>query len=74
MLFIRDFKIPNRKYYLANIRYYNIDYFLCFYRSICYYLKKQVVIKKKLVNKKKLFNFCYLTLCNIVKKNFEIIK
>lgn len=53
MLFKKDFKILNRKYYLANTRYYNINYLLLsFYYSIYYHLKKQVVVSNKMVNKK----------------------
>lgn len=39
-LFTRNFKIPNKKYYLTNVEYYNIDYFLYLYHSIYYYLRK----------------------------------
>lgn len=73
-LFAKDFKISNKNYYLANARYYNTDYFLCPYYSICYYLKKQAVMGKKLVNKEELFNFCHLSLCNVVERIFGVIK
>lgn len=39
-LFIRNFKILDRKYYLTDTRYYNIDYLLCLYYDIYYHLKK----------------------------------
>lgn len=39
-LFNIDFSILDEKYYLINARYYNMNYFLCFYHEIYYYLKK----------------------------------
>ena len=56
MLFTRDFKIPNGKYYFADIRHYNMDNLLYPYCDVCYYLKEQAIAGKKAVNKKKLFN------------------
>lgn len=40
MFITRNFKTSDRKYYLANIGYHNINYFLCPYCDSCYYLKK----------------------------------
>lgn len=40
-LFTRNFRIPNRKYYLVDTGYHNTDYLLCHYYSICYYLKNK---------------------------------
>lgn len=37
-LFIKNFKILNEKYYLANIRYHNTNYLLCPYYDIYYHL------------------------------------
>ena len=70
MLFKRDFKISNRKYYLANAGYHNMDYLLCAYCNVCYNFKEQTVARKKLVNKKELFNLCHLSLCNVVERIF----
>lgn len=74
MLFNKDFKILNRKYYLTDIRYYNIYYFLYSYYGICYHLKEQKIVDKNLVNKKKLFNFYYSSFYNMVEKNFGVTK
>ena len=73
-LFTRDFKISNRKYYLADARYHNTDYFLYFYCGVCYYLKEQVAARKKPINKEELFNFCYSSLCNMIERIFGVTK
>lgn len=39
-LFIRNFKILDRKYYFTDARYHNIDYLLYLYYNVCYHLKK----------------------------------
>ena len=39
-LFKRNFKISDKKYYLTNAKYHNMDYFLYFYCGIYYYFKK----------------------------------
>lgn len=62
ILFNKNFRIPNKKYYLANVGYYNIDYFLYLYCGVCYHLKKQAAIRKKPINKEELFNFSYFSL------------
>lgn len=74
MLLIRNCKILDRKYYFANTRYHNTDYLLYLYHSIWYYLKKQLAIRKKPVNKEELFNFCHLSLCNMIERIFKVIK
>lgn len=40
MLFIRNFKISDRKCYLTNVKYHNTNYFFYFYYNIYYNLKK----------------------------------
>lgn len=57
LLFINDFKILDKKYYLTNIRYYNINNHLYLYYSIYYHLSKQAIVEKKSIIKKTLFNF-----------------
>ena len=42
-LFDKDFIIPKKKYYLANIGYHNTGYFLCPYRNVRYHLKEQAI-------------------------------
>lgn len=61
-LFNKDFYIPDKKYYLTNVGYYNMDYFFPPYQNICYHFKKQALSKKKLVNKEELFNFYHINL------------
>ena len=39
-LFNKDFRISNRKYYLADVRYYNTDYLFYLYCNVWYYLKE----------------------------------
>lgn len=43
ILFIKNFIILEKKYYLVDAGYYNTNYFLYFYHSIWYYLKKEVI-------------------------------
>ncbi len=73
-LFTKDFKISNRKYFLADARYYNTDYLLYSYYGVCYHLKKQVAVRKKLVNKEKLFNLRHLSLYNMIERIFRVTK
>lgn len=74
VLFISNFKILDGKYYLAYVEYHNMGSFLYFYYGVCYHFKKQVIIGKKLVNKEKLFNLYHLSLCNVVRRIFEVTK
>lgn len=75
MLFIKDFEILDRKYHLADIRYYNMDYFLYFYCNICYHLKKlKKIAGEKPVKKQKLFNFYYSSLWIVLENKFQVIK
>lgn len=74
MLFIKNLKILDRKYFLANNRYYNINYILCLYCNIYQYPIKQIEVRKKSVKKKKLFNLCYFIHYNIVEIIFKIMK
>lgn len=46
MLFTRDFKISDEKYYLTNAGYHNKDYFLCPYRGVRYYFKEQAAASR----------------------------
>lgn len=38
-LFTKDFQIPDRKFYLTDAKYHNMDYRLCPYRGVRYHLK-----------------------------------
>lgn len=49
LLFTEDFKIRDRKYYLANIENYNTDYLLSSYYNIYYHLKKKTISWKKII-------------------------
>ena len=35
--------ILNKKYYLVDVRYYNMDYILCSYYNVKYHLKYQAI-------------------------------
>lgn len=59
-LFNKNFMILYKKYYLANARYYNINYLLYLYRSTRYHLKKQAMTGQKPTNQKELFNLFIL--------------
>ena len=74
VLFTRDFKIPDGKYYLADAGYHNTDYLLCPYRGVRYHLKEQAAAGKKPVNKEELFNLCHSSLRNVVKRIFGVTK
>lgn len=72
-LFTKDFKILDKKYYLVDAEYFNMDYFLCSYHGIDYYLKEWATMGKKPVNNEKLFNFCLSSICNMIERIFEVI-
>lgn len=74
VLFNKDFRILDSKYYLADIKYHNIDYLFCFYCSFKYYFKEKAVAEKKLMNKKELFNFYHLSFYNMVERIFGMTK
>lgn len=73
-LFNHDFVIPDRKYYLADAGYHNIDYLLLFYRGVQYHLKKQILALQKPRIKGELFNLWHSSLQNAVERIFGMTK
>lgn len=73
-LFEKNFIILEKKIFLTNIGYYNINYFLCFYSAIKCYLKEQAMAGQRFANKEKLFNFCYFSFEIVIKRIFDVIK
>ena len=71
-MFNKDFRIPDRKYYLADAGYHNIDYLLCLYRGVRYYFKEQAAAGKRPMDKEELFNLCHSSLCNVVERIFGV--
>lgn len=74
ILFVKNLKILDKKHYLLNIKYYNINYNLYPYYNIYYYFKKQAITKKNSIKKEKLFNFIYSSFSNIAKRIFGVTK
>jgi len=85
----KGFIIPQNKYYLADVKYTNKDWFLTFYRDVVYYLKETIgagfrYVKSLLntvtnhifkpYNKKELFNLRHSFLRNVIKRIFDILK
>jgi hypothetical protein len=68
------FITPAGKYWLGDAGYLNTDTILVLYRGTRYYLKETRLAGKKPENSKELFNLRHVSLRNVIKRIFGVIK
>ena len=70
----KGFKAPPGQYYFTDVGYTNSNITLSPYWSVRYYLKEIEKVKKAPNNKFKLFNYCHLSLRNVIERTFGVFK
>ncbi|XLU60905.1 hypothetical protein S245_020114, partial [Arachis hypogaea] len=67
-----NLKLPRGKFYFGDARFMLKHGLIIPYRGIRYHLKEYA--KRGLENKKELFNLRHVSLRNVIKRSFEILK